>query len=145
MTKKALRAVRERLIGIRTDDPFVADMVGMCIVICDDALRPGYLPPHQSHSDTSSEAALAIAPKFGPMTLKVLTLLFQHPVGLTDEEAQRLMDMEGNSYRPCRVTLADKGYVWDTGRRRLTSRRRRAAVWAITDRGQEYLEKGHEA
>lgn len=145
MSKKALRAVRERLITIRSDDLFVADMVRMCIVICDKALHPGMLPPHQAHSDTSTEAALAIAPKFGPMVNSVLIFLSQHGRGLTDEQAQGLMGMEGNSYRPCRVTLADKGYVWDTGERRLTSRRRRAAVWAVTDRGREYLKEGHEA
>ena len=145
MSRKVLRQVRDSLVSLSQDDMFLREALKGCIAICNRALQPGKLPPHQVHSETSTEAALAIAPKFGPMTLKVLTLLFQHPVGLTDEEAQRLMDMEGNSYRPCRVTLADKGYVWDTGRRRLTSRRRRAAVWAITDRGQEYLEKGHEA
>lgn len=140
-SKKALRDVRERLISIRSDDMFVADMIRMCIAICDEALQPGKLPPHQTHSETSVEAAMAIAPKFGPKVNSVLIFLSQHGRGLTDEEAQRLMGMEGNSYRPCRVTLADKGYVWDTGERRKTAQNKRAMVWAITERGREYLKR----
>jgi hypothetical protein len=50
-----------------------------------------------------------------------------------------MMSMEGNSYRPCRVSLANRGFVYDTGTRRLTSRRKKAAVWAITPAGTEYL------
>jgi hypothetical protein len=53
------------------------------------------------------------------------------------------MRLEGNSYRPCRVTLADKGYVQDTNVRRLTSHRKKAVVWGITQAGIDYLiEKG---
>lgn len=139
MSKRVLRKVREELELIRTNDLFVADALRRVIALCDMALQPGKLPPHQWHSDTSTEAAEAIAPKFGRMTHAVLLLIARHADGITDEEGQSLIGMEGNSYRPCRVTLADKGYVHDTGQRRLTAHRKKAVVWAITSRGTEYL------
>ena len=139
MSKKILRLVRDELQSIRTNDIFVADAIKTCIALCESGLVPGALPPHQHHSDTSREAAAAIAPKFGRMTNAVLTLIARYADGLTDEEGQSLMRLEGNSYRPCRVTLANKGYVIDTGVRRLTAHRKKAAVWAITSAGTEYL------
>ena len=139
MSRRILRKVREELESIRTNDIFVADAIKTCIALCNQGLMPGMLPPHQWHSDTSTEAAEAIAPKFGPMTQSVLILLARHGNGLTDEQAQGLMGLEGNSYRPCRVTLAEKGFVRDTGERRLPSHRRKAAVWAITDLGRRHL------
>lgn len=141
MSKKALRLVREELKTIRTNDIFVADVVKCCLAIIDATLTPGLLPPHQRGSDTSREAAAAIAPKFGRMTNAVLLLIARNQDGLTDEEGQSLMRMEGNSYRPCRVTLADKGFVADTGQRRLTTHRKKAVVWAITAAGTDYLIK----
>lgn len=139
MSKKLLRQVRDQLQLIRTNDLFVADAIQRCIRLCETGLQPGLLPPHQWRSDTSAEAAASIAPKFGRMTNAVLTLIARYQDGLTDEEGQSLMNMEGNSYRPCRVTLADKGLVTDTGVRRLTKSRKKAAVWSITPAGTEYL------
>lgn len=139
MSKKLLRQVRDQLQLIQTNDLFVADAIQRCIRLCETGLAPGLLPPHQWHSDTSRDAAAAIAPKFGRMTNAVLTLIARYQNGLTDEEGQSLLAMEGNSYRPCRVTLADKGFVSDTGDRRLTAHRKKAAVWAITPAGTEYL------
>jgi hypothetical protein len=144
MSKKILRRVRDELQSIRTNDIFVADAIKTCIALCESGLAArGTLPPHQWHSDTSAEAAQAIAPKFGRMTNAVLALIARYEDGLTDEEGQSLMRLEGNSYRPCRVTLADKGYVQDTNVRRLTSHRKKAVVWGITQAGIDYLiEKG---
>jgi hypothetical protein len=137
VSKKTLRQVRDQLQLIRTNDMFVAEAIKQCIALCNSSLQPGAMPPHQHHSDTSREAAVAIAPKFGRMTSAVLLLIARH--SLTDEEGQSMMSMEGNSYRPCRVSLANRGFVYDTGTRRLTSRRKKAAVWAITPAGTEYL------
>jgi hypothetical protein len=140
MSKKILRRVREELESIHTNDIFVADSIKTCIALCNAGLAPrGTLPPHQWHSDTSAAAAAAIAPKFGRMTRSVLTLIARYQDGLTDEEGQSLMHMDGNSYRPCRVALADKGYVRDTQVRRFTSHRKKAVVWAITSKGTEWL------
>ena len=140
MSKKILRKVRDELVEIDTTDIFAAEAIKRCISLCDMALAPGDLPPHQVHSHTSRAAAVAIAPKFGAMTRSVLLLLARYQLGLTDEEGQKILGMEGNSYRPCRVTLADKGFVKDTGNRRKTSHKRPAVVWAITERGLLHLQ-----
>jgi hypothetical protein len=141
MSKKILRMVRDELQNIRTNDLFVTDAIRRCVELCNAGLVPGLLPPHQHESDTSREAAQAIAPKFGRMTSAVLTLIARYEDGLTDEEGQSLIGMEGNSYRPCRVTLADKGFVHDTNIRRMTKSRKKAAVWGVTQAGLDYLLK----
>ncbi len=139
MSKKVLRLVRDELESVCARDMFVADGVKRCLALCNSVLEKNHpLPPHQVHSDTSTEAAVAIAPKFGKMTMSVLNFLAGQQ-GMTDEEAQRAMGLEGNSYRPCRVTLADRGYVADTGGRRMTAHRKRAVVWSITQKGRDYL------
>jgi len=140
MTKKVLMKVREQLMEIDCPDMFTAEAIGRCIALCDEALWPDEkLPPHQHHSDTSTAAAESIAFKFGRMTQSVLTTLARHPLGLTDEEAQRIMGMEGNSYRPCRITLRKKGFVKDSEIRRKTAHKKQAVVWAVTQRGLNHL------
>lgn len=140
MSKRILRKVRDELAQIQTPDESAQRSIQLCLNLCEIALRPGKLPPHQHHSDTSTEAAISVAPKFGLMTRNVLAILSHFPGGLTDEQAQSIMSMDGNSYRPCRVTLADIGCLKDTGERRLTKRKRKATVWAITQYGLERLQ-----
>ena len=143
MSKRTMTRVLEELKSIRTHDMFVEDSIKTCIAIIEADLGrrkgSGRLPPHQAHSDTSTAAAEAIAPKFGKMTRAVLVELSKYPSGLTDEEAQNIIGMQGNSYRPCRVTLMDKGLVFDTGNRRKTHQRKDAVVWAVTDTGYSTL------
>ena len=119
---------------------WVQDSINICIALIESDMKGGVLPPHQSHSDTSTSAALSIAPKFGTMTRYVLVNLSKYPSGLTDEEAQNIMGMQGNSYRPCRVTLMDRGFVADTGDRRKTNQRKDAVVWSVTPDGYKSLE-----
>ena len=139
MSKRTMSRVLEELKSIRTHDMFVQDSINVCIALLEADMGrrkgSGRLPPHQAHSDTSTAAAQAIAPKFGTMTRTVLVELSKYPHGLTDEEAQNIIGMQGNSYRPCRVTLMDKGLVSDTGIRRKTHQRKDAVVWAVTDAG----------
>ena len=139
MSKRTMGRVLAELKSIRTGDIFVADSIKTCIDLLEADLGrrkgKGTLPPHQAHSDTSRAAAEAIAPKFGTITRKVLVELSKHPHGLTDEEAQNIIGMQGNSYRPCRVTLMDNGLVCDTGNRRKTRQRKDAVVWAVTNAG----------
>jgi len=143
MSKRTMTRVLEELKTIRTHDMFVEDSIKTCIALIEADLGrhkgSGHLPPHQAHSDTSRAAAGAIAPKFGTMTRTVLARLSQYPSGLTDEEAQNILGMQGNSYRPCRVSLMDKGLVYDTGNRRKTNQRKDAVVWAVTDTGYSTL------
>lgn len=144
MSKRTMGRVLAELKSIRTGDIFVADSIKTCIDLLEADIGrrkgKGILPPHQWHSDTSTAAAEAIAPKFGTMTRTVLVELCKYPNGLTDEEAQNIMGMQGNSYRPCRVTLMDRGFVVDTGHRRKTRQRKDAVVWSVTPEG--YLALG---
>ena len=139
MSKRTMGRVLAELKSIRTGDIFVADSIKTCIDLLEADLGrrkgKGTLPPHQWHSDTSRAATEAIAPKFGTITRKVLAHLCSYPLGLTDEEAQQTMGMEGNSYRPCRVTLMDRGFVVDSGTRRKTHQRKDAVVWSVTPEG----------
>lgn len=131
--------VLAKLKEIQTDDLFVADAIAECIQLIEMSGKGGVLPPHQSHSDTSRASAIAEAPTSG---LKVRTVLvgFAHAMsGLTDEEGQEHLQIDGNSYRPRRVTLMDQGLVYDTGFRRKTRAGRPAVVWDLTAKGRETL------
>ena len=144
MSKRTMGRVLAELKSIRTGDIFVADSIKTCIAILEADLGrrkgKGTLPPHQWHSDTSRAAAEAIAPKFGTITRDVLLQLSRFPDGLTDEEGQQAAGMQGNSYRPCRVALMDKGFVVDSGHRRKTHQRKDAVVWCVTPEGYLALE-----
>ena len=144
MSKRTMGRVLAELKSIRTGDIFVADSIKTCIAILEADLGrrkgKGTLPPHQWHSDTSRAAAEAIAPKFGTITRDVLLQLSRVPDGLTDEEGQQAAGMQGNSYRPCRVALMDKGFVVDSGHRRKTHQRKDAVVWCVTPEGYLALE-----
>jgi hypothetical protein len=140
MSKKTMSRVLAELKSIKSHDMWVQDSINICIALIEADMKGGILPPHQSHSDTSTSAALSIAPKFGTMTRYVLVNLSKYPSGLTDEEAQNIMGMQGNSYRPCRVTLMDRGFVADSGDRRKTNQRKDAVVWFVTPDGYKSLE-----
>jgi hypothetical protein len=92
-------------------------------------------PPHQRHSATSRASAAAAAPKFSSRTHGLLVVIGQYPAGLTDEEGQALMSIDGNSYRPMRVTLMRHGYIEDAGMVRKTKSNRLAVAWQITQAG----------
>lgn len=95
-------------------------------------------PPHQRNSDTSRASAAAVAPKFSERLRSMLQVFLRHgSYGLTDEEGQASLDIDGNSYRPARVTLASKGLVIDSGLRRKTRSGRSAAVWTLTAKGKD--------
>jgi len=145
MNKQTLGRVLAELKSIQTFDMWVADSIKLCIELLEADLSrrtgKGNLPPHQSHSDTSKAAAEAVAPKFGTMLRIVLEHLAFHSHGLTDEEGQQITAMPGNSYRPSRVTLMDRGFVVDSGIRRKTHQRKDAVVWSITPEGFAALEK----
>lgn len=101
------------------------------------------LPPHQWHSDTSTEAAEEVLPKMRGMIDKI----FNHighagEFGVTDDEGIVHVGMDGNSYRPCRINLMNQGLVKDSGLRRLTRRNRNAVVWELTELGRRIYEEG---
>lgn len=97
-------------------------------------------PPHQRSSDTSWESAKAVAPNFSARMLKILEKI-STVGGMTDEEGQYGLEIDGNSYRPARVTLAKHGLILDSGERRKTHSGRNAVVWEITHLGMSVLKE----
>ena len=139
--KDALRLIREELTAIETDDVFVSEAINKCIALCNKGLSPGELPPHQRHSETSTAAAIGIKDRFPEMTESILVLFSKEANGLTDEEGQIITGINGNSYRPCRITLYDLGHVAKSGNKRYTTLGNKAEVWMITDKGRAYVQE----
>jgi hypothetical protein len=52
--------------------------------------------------------------------------------GMTDDEIQRALKLDGNTERPRRCELVKAGLLTDSGRARLTRSGRRATVWVTT-------------
>jgi hypothetical protein len=97
-------------------------------------------PPHQRHSATSRASAAQAAPRFNQRTLILLKSFRDRcPNGATDEEGQTINGLEGNSYRPMRVTLYRHGYINDSNERRTLKSGRKGAVWKITATGLDKL------
>jgi predicted ArsR family transcriptional regulator len=71
--------------------------------------------------------------------LDLLKEFRQLPQGMTDEFGQNQLGIEGNSYRPMRVTLYRHGYVEDSGDRQRLKSGRYGAVWRITESGRQKL------
>jgi hypothetical protein len=93
-------------------------------------------PPHQRHSETSRASAAAAAPKFNARTLALLARFrTAWPRGLSDEQGQIELSIDGNSYRPMRVTLYKHGFVEDSGDRQVLKSGRKGVIWRITDAG----------
>jgi len=97
-------------------------------------------PPHQHNSDTSRESAKAVAPNFSARMMRILEKI-STVGGMTDEEGQYGLEIDGNSYRPARVTLAKHGLILDSGERRKTMSGRNAVVWEITHLGMSVLKE----
>lgn len=93
------------------------------------------LPPHQKHSRTSKAAAIANEYRFPIRTAELLMVFQSIGDGMTDEEGQKRLKIEGNSYRPMRVSLTSLGLVQDTGLTRRVKSGRTAIVWEISPKG----------
>lgn len=96
----------------------------------------------QLRSKTSVGAARAgqdIAPTQRQVVLSVLALSGKR--GLTDEEIQKVTEMNANTQRPRRVELVEAGLVVDSQRVRNTTFGRPAVVWvAVMGRPKETKE-----
>jgi len=91
--------------------------------------KPAGIPyrPHVQQ-DTSLEAAHDLG-KRRAETIRgeVLAALRLRPQ--TDQELAARLKIEGNTLRPRRIELCDRGLVRDSGRRALTKHKRQAIVW----------------
>lgn len=83
--------------------------------------------PYQRHSETSREAAAAIAPKVGKLQASVLAYIKAHPRS-TDAQIIAGMDRGANSIRPRRIELQGLGLIRQDGVV-VQSNGRKAAVW----------------
>jgi hypothetical protein len=95
-------------------------------------IPPGVGPDHayRGKTDTSVEAAEIILPKTGTLRRRVYDMILRHSdFGATDYELQARLDLTGNTERPRRKELQDRGLIQDSGQRRPTPSGRASIVW----------------
>ena len=93
------------------------------------ARRSGRSTPH-SGSATSKAAAEAIRPEAGTLSAEVFGFIISTGErGATDAEIQRGLHLSGDTERPRRRALQQRGLIIDSGRRRKTPSGREAVVW----------------
>jgi len=95
--------------------------------------------PYQAHSEPSHEAAASALPRSAHQREAVLAAIrARGDLGLTDEELQVLLELPGNSERPRRRELQQRGLIRDSGLRRAPAHDRvRATVWIAVWAGQQ--------
>jgi hypothetical protein len=85
---------------------------------------------YRGKTDTSAEAAEIILPKTGTLRRHVYDMILNWgSFGATDFELQARLCLTGNTERPRRKELQDRGLIHDSGRRRPTPSGRDSIVW----------------
>jgi transcription initiation factor IIE alpha subunit len=85
---------------------------------------------------TSIDARLRVEPKIGTLRRKVYELFLNKGMsGLTDQEIERYLHLDGNTVRPIRGALVENGFVIDTGLTRLNDKGNKCTVWRSADEG----------
>ena len=85
---------------------------------------------------TSIEAREKAEPKIGTLKRKVYELLLNKGLGgMTDQEIERYLHLEGNTVRPIRGALVESGLVMDSGTTRLNDKGNRCIVWRASENG----------
>jgi len=95
---------------------------------------PDYeVPPHQAQSDTSTDAAHKVAPKFGKLQRKVLSQVgAAGEFGFTCDELEHTFGWLHESVSPILTTLRCKrGVIFVGEGRRLTRRHHKAWVYKL--------------
>jgi hypothetical protein len=83
---------------------------------------------------TSFAAERAIKPKARQLRAKVfLFILSRGALGATLEEIEQGLKLPGNTVRPRRVELEEKGFVKGSGKTRPTASGRSAIVWIVPE------------
>lgn len=81
----------------------------------------------------SAAAAAAIKPDTSRLRGEVLKFITAQGIaGATDEEIQLALGMSGNTERPRRRELEERGAIRESGAKRPTASGRKAAVWVAT-------------
>ena len=85
---------------------------------------------------TSIEARANIEPKIGTLRRKVYELFLNKGMsGLTDQEIEKYLHLDGNTVRPIRGSLVEDGFVIDTGTIRKNDKGNNCIVWRSADEG----------
>jgi transcription initiation factor IIE alpha subunit len=85
---------------------------------------------------TSIDARAKIEPKIGTLRRKVLELFINRGLlGLTDQEIEKYLHIEGNTVRPIRGSLVTDGFVIETGQTRPNAKGNQCIVWRYAENG----------
>jgi hypothetical protein len=107
-----------------------------------DLMKPG-AKLQRAPMDTAAKAYANVLDRSGTQRRAVFDLLCAaQPTGMTDEElfnASRIVQA-----RTRRKELCEKGFVVDSGRRRLTERGQDAAVWVLSEQAVAILAEMHQ-
>jgi hypothetical protein len=86
--------------------------------------------PSVAGSDTSEEAAESMMPTLGKLQASVFSMIRDSgPVGMTCDEVEMASGLRHQTASARIRELYLRGYVVDSGRRRLTRSNRKAVVW----------------
>ena len=83
-----------------------------------------------SNKETSKDALDSIETELPNITERVYQLILRSgDIGVTDDKGYRVLNMNPNTYRPCRVGLMEKGLVVNTNNKDFTKSGRKAWLW----------------
>ena len=86
--------------------------------------------------ETSIEARAKLEPKIGSLRRKVFELFINRGLtGLTDNEIEKYLHLDGNTVRPIRGSLVTDGFVIDSGTTRNNEKGNRCIVWRYAENG----------
>jgi len=86
--------------------------------------------------ETSIEARAKLEPKVGSLRRKVYELFINYGLtGLTDNEIEKYLHLDGNTVRPIRGSLVTDGFVIDSGTTRENEKGNRCIVWRYAENG----------
>jgi transcription initiation factor IIE alpha subunit len=86
--------------------------------------------------ETSIKARAKIEPKVGSLRRKVYELFINRGLtGLTDNEIEKYLHLDGNTVRPIRGSLVTDGFVIDSGTTRNNDKGNRCIVWRYAENG----------
>lgn len=85
---------------------------------------------------TSIEAREKIEPKIGTIRRKVYeAILLKGMKGITDQEVEQQLQLDGNTVRPIRGSLVELGLVIDSGTTRPNRKGNQCIVWRHSEEG----------
>jgi len=85
---------------------------------------------------TSIAAAQKVLPKTGSLRMKVYEFILNQGLrGVTDQEIEHTLGIDGNTVRPTRISLVKDGYIMDTGTTRKNNHDNDCIVWRAVKEG----------